>query len=131
MAEIEQRPRDAKRDLAGYESWATGANFQLWIGGTPVVTDSAPAAADIQKYQLCARLPDDTIVPFVPGTHTAAMAVLSAQPSLTGQACPYWNAGRFNHEAIIWPAGAAFDTYTERKALLSGPGCLLMVGHLI
>lgn len=131
MAEIQQRPRDPKQDLAGYESWNSGAGFQLWIGGAPVVTDSGTAGADIQKYQLCARLPDDTIVPFVPGTHTAAQSVLSAQPTLAGQPCPYWNAGRFNHEAVIWPEGAPFDTYTERKALLSGPGCMLMIGHLI
>lgn len=131
MPEIEQRPLDPRSDLAGFEALGSRGTFQLWIGGAPVVTDSAKSAvAEFKKYELAALLPNGTITTFVAGTHTAQQAVLTAQPVLgIGNDVPYWNAGRFNHEAVIWPAGAAFDTYLERKAFLTGT--MFMVGHLI
>lgn len=130
MAEIEQRPLDPRSDLAGYEHVGSRKGpFQLWIGGAPVITDAAIAAVDFQKYELAALLPNGTLARFVPGTHTAQQAVITAQPVVAGMSTPYWNAGKFNHEAVVWPAGAAFDTYLERKAFLTGT--MLLVGHLI
>lgn len=129
MAEIQQRERDERHDLAhGVNVQTFGAPFQLWIGGAPVVTDAAIAEVDIEKYELVA-LVNNRIVRFVPGTHEAKQMVLAAQPTLAGQSCPFWKAGRFNHEAVKWPAGTAFDTYAERQAFLTGT--MLMVGHLI
>lgn len=130
MAEIEQRERDPRHDLARgiTDVVKRGGPFQLWIGGAPVVTDAAIAAVDVQKYELVA-LVNNQIVRFVPGTHEAKQMVLAAQPVVAGQSLPYWKAGRFNHEAVIWPAGTAFDTYAERQAFLTGT--MLMVGHLI
>lgn len=130
MAELEQRPLDSRSDLAGAEIVGSRPGpFQLWIGGAPVVTDAAIADVDFQKYELAALTVGGTLARFVPGTHTAAQAVITAQPVIAGQSTPYWNAGKFNHEAVVWPAGAAFDTYLERKAFLTGT--MLMVGHLI
>lgn len=130
MAEIEQRELDPRHDLASAQIVGSRPGpFQLWIGGAPVVTDAAIASVDLQKYELAALLPNGTLAKFVPGTHTAAQGVITAQPVLAGQSCPYWNAGKFNHEAIIWPAGAALDSYLERKAFFTGT--MLMVGHLI
>lgn len=130
MAELEQRPLDPRSDLAGAEIVGSRPGpFQLWIGGAPVVTDAAIAAVPFQKYELAALMPDNTLARFVPGTHEAKQMVITAQPVAAGMSTPYWNAGRFNHEAVIWPAGAAFDTYAERKAFLTGT--MLMVGHLI
>jgi hypothetical protein len=134
MAEIEQRPLDPRSDLAGYEHVGSrNGPFQLWIGGAPVITDAAVALVDFQKYELAALVTTgaDTgkLARFVPGTHTAQQAVLTAQPVVAGQSTPYWNAGKFNHEAVVWPAGVALDTYLERKAFLTGT--MLQVGHLI
>lgn len=130
MAEIEQRPLDPRSDLAGAEFVGKrNGPFQLWIGGAPVITDAAIAAVDFQKYELAALMPNNTLARFVPGTHTAQQAVITAQPVVANQSTPYWNAGRFNHEAVVWPAGDAFDTYLERKAFLTGT--MLLVGHLI
>lgn len=130
MAEIEQRPLDPRSDLAGFEAVGSRPGpFQLWIGGAPVITDAAIAAVAFQKYELAALMPDNTLVRFVPGTHTAAQSVITAQPVTAGQNVPYWNAGKFNHEAVVWPADVALDTYLERKAFLTGT--MLMVGHLI
>ena len=135
MAEIEQRPLDPRSDLAGAEVLAArGGPFQLWIGGAQVVTDAAIAAVDFQKYEIAAL---DTavgatfgqLVRFVPGTHEATQAVVVAQPVTAGMSTPYFAEGRFNHEALIWPAGTALDTYAERKAFFTGT--ILKVGHLI
>jgi hypothetical protein len=130
MAEIEQRPLDPYSDLAGYANVGSRPGpFQLWIGGAPVITDAAIGEVDFQKYELAALSATGTLVRFVPGTHTAQQAVITAQPTLAGQSVPYWNAGKFNHEAVIWPTGTALDTYLERKAFLTGT--MLMVGHLL
>lgn len=131
MPEIVQVPVDPKSDLAAYESVGSRGVFQLWIGGAPVITDSAKSAvAAIAKYELVALLPNNTVTTFIPGTHTAQQAVIAAQPiSAIGVDVPYYNAGKFNHEAVIWPAGTALDTYIERKAFLTGT--MLQVGHLI
>jgi hypothetical protein len=130
MADI--TPLDPRRDLAAYEDAGSRPGlFPLWIGGMQPVTDSAPSAVnDIKQYQVLALLDNNTVTPFVPGTHEAKRIVISAQPVVTaGQMVPYWNAGRFNHEALVWPAGTALDTYAERKALLIG--CDVQVGHTI
>lgn len=135
MAELEQRPLDPRSDLAGSEQiGARGAPFQLWIGGAQSVTDAAIAAVAFQKYEIAAldKAAGATLgqlVRFVPGTHAADQAVVVAQPVTAGQSTPYWMEGRFNHEALIWPAGTAFDTYLERKAFFTGT--ILKVGHLI
>lgn len=132
MAEINQVPRDPKQDLVAFEQVSTTPGmFQLWIGGAPIITDAARSAvASMKKYELAALLPDNTVTTFIAGTHTAAQAVILAQPVYSvGQAAPYWNAGRFNHEAVQWPAGGAFDTYGERKAFLNGT--MLHASHLI
>jgi hypothetical protein len=102
--------------------------LQLFIGGVDVATDSGLADAAIEKYALIAILATGHVTPFVPGTHTGVQAAVAAQPVAIGQECPYFLSGRFNHEAIVWPAGAALDTYVERKALLVG--CKVQVGHL-
>lgn len=130
MAELEQRPLDPRSDLAGAEIVGSRPGpFQLWIGGAPVITDAAIADVAFAKYELAALTPGGTLAKFVPGTHTAQQAVITAQPVMAGMSTPYWNAGKFNHEAVIWPVGAAFDTYLERKAFLTGT--MLLVGHLI
>lgn len=130
MAEKEMRPLDPKQDLAAFEQVASRSGpFQLWIGGAPIITDAAKSGvASIKKYEMVALLPDNTVTTFVTGTHTAAQAVISAQAAYSvGAAVPYWNAGRFNHEAVIWPA--ALDTYGKRKAFLNGT--MLHASHLL
>jgi hypothetical protein len=101
----------------------------LFIGAAQIVADSAPAKALFAKYELAA-LEADGVAKFVPGTHNASQAVVVSQPiTVIGQAAPYWNEGYFNHEAIVWPAGIALDTYVERKAFFTGTN--LRVGHTI
>lgn len=117
----------AVNDIAGAATYAGLTPQQLLAGDQPVKTDAAAAAADITKYQLCALLTAGTVTPFVAGTHSAAQAVVAMQAALTGQQCVYAHTGIFNHEIISWPAGAALDTYIERRNFMTGT---LKVGRL-
>ena len=102
----------------------------LFIGAAQVIADSAPAKADFVKYELAHLALDGSgVEKFVPGTSEASRAVIVSQPTLTGQQAVYWNEGYFNHEAIVWPAGLALDTYVERKAMFTGTQ--LRFGHTI
>ena len=125
-------PRDPKHDIVAFEQVrVTPGVFQLWIGEAPIIADSGPSAvAAIDIYSLCALLPTGQVTPFIPGTHTKdQMVINSVKVEAIGQATPYWDAGKFNHEAINWPAGTALDTYVERKAFMTGT--MLRVGHTI
>lgn len=126
----DKTPLDPKQDLAAFEQVGSRGAFQLWIGGTPVITDAGVSAvAALPKYSLAALLPDNTIVAYDPATHTAKQAVITAVLiEKVGQAVPYWDSGKFNHEAVNFPA--AWDTYAERKTGLQG-SMGLRVGHLI
>lgn len=119
----------AVNDIAAGSLVGTWAPEQLFAGDAPVTTDAAPAAASITKYQLIALLAAGTVTPFVAGTHTADQAFVAAQAASTGQQVPYYKSGCFNHEIIGWPAGAALDTYVERKALFGNRP--LTVGKLL
>lgn len=123
------QPHDPKYNLAGYQVGEARAHFQLWVGEVQVITDAGVSAvAALPIYSLAALLPDNTIVAYDPATHTAKQAVITAVViEKVGQSVPYWDSGKFNHEAINFPA--AWDTYNERKIGLQG-SMGLRVGHL-
>lgn len=111
----------AVNDLAGASVYGGVTPQQLLAGDVPIGTNAGPAAAAITKYQLCALLADGTVTPFVTGTHTAAQAVLAMQAaSGAGVQCVYAHTGVFNDAIVTWPAGAALDTYAERRAFFNG-----------
>ena len=126
----DKTPIDPKKDLAAYEVLGTRNPFQLWIGEAPIITDAGVSAvATLPIYSLAALLADNTIVAFDPATHNAKQAVITAvQIDAIGQAVPYWDSGKFNHESVNFPA--AWNTYEERKTGLQG-SYDLRVGHLI
>lgn len=106
-------------DIASGALVGTQTTSDLFAGHAPVVTGFAPSlVASIVKYQVVA-LTATGITTFVSGTHTAAQAVIAAQPvSAIGQAVPYFSGGYFNHAVLTWPA--ALDTYEKRKHFMSG-----------
>ena len=112
--------------VAGVETQNRDAAIQPFAGEAPIVTDSAPALANVAYLQLCA-LTTTGITPFVTATHTAAQAVIAAANATTGEGAPYYDAGKFNHEAITWPA--SLNTLALRKAYLNGT--MIKVGHLL
>jgi hypothetical protein len=108
-----------------------GPSPQLFAGEAPIVTDSAPALAAIQKWQLCELTPTGVKAFVSTGTpatdSTANSAVIAAVGVSIGQQCPYYHAGKFNHEAMVWPA--ALDTLAKRKVALHGS--MILIGHLV
>lgn len=119
----------AVNDLASGGLAGTWTPQQLFAGDAPIVTDAALSlVASISKYQVVA-LTDTGITTFVVGTHTAAQAVIAAQPvTAIGQQVPYFSAGFFNHAALVWPTGTALDTFEERKKFFQGTD--IHIGHI-
>jgi hypothetical protein len=110
----------AVNDLARYDLAGTYTPELLFAGDEPPKSDAAPALATFVKYEVAA-LTATGVATFVVGTHTAAQLVIVAQPVDTiGKQCAYYNAGKFNHEALVWPNNAALDTYAERRAFCTG-----------
>jgi len=102
---------------------------QPFVGDRPISNDSAVmATAACVQYQVLALLSDGTVVPFVNGTNTPSQAVISAIGGNVGARVPYYDAGHFNHEALVWPAGLA-ATLNARKAFFNGTP--IKVGHVL
>lgn len=116
--------------LAGDRDTTFTGIEQIFAGHSEVITDSAPALAAVQQYQLCVLLPTG-VTPFVPATHTTQapdkLVIAHIAVATVGQPVPYWSKGKFNHELVIWPAGVT--TFAARKELVQGS--MLQVGHLI
>lgn len=115
--------------LAGDRDATSAAPAQLFVGDAPIVTDSAPALADIDQWEVCV-LSATGVTPYVVATHAALVPnkIVVAQVAVTsGQQCPYYSAAKLNHELLVWPA--TVDTYAERKELVQGS--MIQVGHLI
>jgi hypothetical protein len=108
-------------DLASGDLVGTYTPELLFAGDEPPKTDAAPSlVASIAKYEVVA-LTATGVTTFVVGTHTAAQAVIAAQPcTAIGRQVPYFNAGKFNHAALVWPNNVAVDTYAERRAFFAG-----------
>lgn len=114
------------QELASGAQVGTYTPQQLFAGEAPIITDSAVALADVTQYQLIA-VTATGVTPFVVGTHTAPQAAIAAIAGTTGKQIPYYDAGKFNHEAITWPG--SLDTLAKRKNALHGTP--IFVGHLI
>lgn len=114
---------------AGFEQIGTKSlSLQLFAGEAPIITDSAPALEDIRQYEVVALT--ETGVRKLHATAPAdpgQAVVIAAQAVKAGQQCPYWDAGKFNHAALIWPE--TLDTLPKRKAFVHGT--MLHMGHLI
>lgn len=124
-------------DLAGGGLVGQYSPELLYAGEAPIVTDAAPSLVDdIEKYEVVVLTDtgirkldldgDSGAEPPVPGD-TAAQCVIAAQPvASTGHQVPYFAAGKFNHEVLVWPE--ALDTYEKRKAFFNGTD--IHIGHI-
>lgn len=100
---------------------------QLFAGDAPIVTGQAVAAVDIDKYEVCVLTASGltNVFDFVGDMDPAlvlptqgANCVIAAQAALTGDNCPYFSSGFFNHAMLTWPS--ALDTLAKRKAFFAG-----------
>jgi hypothetical protein len=110
---------------AGNQSQDATLRVQPFAGEAPIITDSAPALAGIAYLQACALTPTG-ITPYVDATHNKSQLVIAAATTTIGQRTPYYDAGKFNHEAVTWPA--EYNTWQKRQAFVSGT--MIKVGHL-
>lgn len=114
--------------IAGFSDETVVAGIEGFIvGQDDISTDSAPALANILKYQLIV-ITDTGVTPYVVATHTgdALRKLAIAQLAVaSGQRAMYYTAGKFNHNMVVWPAGV--NTFALRKSLMgNGP---LQIGH--
>lgn len=114
--------------LAGFALEGSVAAVQpLFTGDAEILTDSAPALAAIAQYEVCVLLATG-VTPYVPATHTTAAPnklVVAQVGVASGQQCPYYMAGDFNHNLLVWPA--SLSTYALRKEAVLGS--MIKVGH--
>ena len=115
-------------DLASSGLVGTKTVSNLFLRGYTLTGEAPALAANFAKYEVAA-LTATGLAKLVPGTHTADQAVIVLQPSTAiGQGLGYAIDGIWNHEALVWPAGTALDTYAERKAFFGNRP--LQVGKL-
>ncbi len=113
--------------LAGDRDATTAAAVGLFIGDSPIITDSAPALADIAQWQVCVLL-NTGVTPYVVADHSASIPdklVVAQVGVASGKQCPYYSAAKLNHNMLVWPAGV--NTYALRKALVAGS--MISIGH--
>lgn len=99
---------------------------QIFAGDAPIVTGNAVAAADLDKYQVVKLTASGLSETFdFTGDMDPALVlptlgmncVITAQAASSGDNCPYFSAGFFNHAALSWPA--ELDTLAKRKAFFA------------
>lgn len=131
MSNINNAPDDLFLAAGRTTIGSRGGVQPLFVGVKQVIADSAPAKALFSLYEIAHLANDGSgVEKFVVGTHEASRAVVVSVPiTALGQQVPYWDAGQFNHEALVWPTGTALDTYAERKSFFTGTP--IKVGHCI
>jgi hypothetical protein len=110
-------------DLAGGET-LLGENSpeELLAGEAPLVTDWATVVTNgstsYAKFEVVALTAANAIAKYDPaeddGTEIAVGILAQPIPINSNTKVPYFCAGFFNHEALVWPAGVT--TLAARKA---------------
>lgn len=111
------------RDLAGDTTLGTMGSVQLYAGEAPIVTNWIQAASGLTfaKYEVYAVNAGGEAIKFNPGGSAPATIAkgIFAQPiTVAAGKGPVYEAGIFNHEALVWPASGA-ATYALRKGFFS------------
>lgn len=108
---------------AGFTSEGTFSMPNLFAGEQDVITTSLPLAAStaVSKNQVLSLNTSGNLVPLDPAQTDGreimvAIAVEAAASEGSVRNIPVYIAGFFNHAALVWPAGAALDTFAERRA---------------
>lgn len=115
--------------LAGNGDLGSWAPTQIFAGEGDIITDGGLFGADVVIYQVIAKnaagafVPHDPTAtsgagteedPTVPAPESVAIGI-AAQPIKSGDEGPYYLAGVFNHEALVWHE--SLDTLAKRQAV--------------
>lgn len=110
------------KDLADSEI-VTFSNTQLFAGDAEVVTEECIVdTGNLAKYTVMGRITaTGKVVQLTPGASDGsqiACGILTQPVNATSAdvRAAIYTAGFFNHEALVWPAGATHDTLIERQA---------------
>lgn len=123
--------------LAGEDSMTFGQPANLFAGSAPITTNRAEGGTSVNLaiYTVIAIVANK-IVQYAPaasdGSQVAA-GILAAPLNTTaspGSFAPYYTGGDFNHEALVWPAGATMDTFAERRTAFS-PTSMIKISSLV
>lgn len=94
---------------------------QLFAGEADVITDNAIAGVDFAQYEVAAISNAGDLIKFDPESvdpNAKIARVIIAVPVTAGQSAPYYIAGVFNVDALIWPA--TLTEYTDRQEAFLG-----------
>lgn len=99
----------------------------LFAGDAQVRSDSAPALAAIQQYQLLV-LTATGATPYVEANHSALKPdklAIAHMAVAQGERALFYTAGCFNRHKIVWPA--QLNTFALQKEAVLGSG--ISIGH--
>lgn len=118
------------RDLAGDTTLGTMTPVQLYAGEAPIVTYNIKAASGLTfaKYEVYAINAGGEAIKFNPGGSAPATIArgIMAQPIDTAAGwAPVFEAGAFNHEALVWP-GSGAGTFALRRSFFAGSDIHIM-----
>ncbi len=111
---------------SGTDEGTMAAPVQLFVGEAPIKTDSAQAAANIAQYQVCVLEANGTLT-VAEDSDDPKKCVIAQIAATNGARCPYYSAGHFNHEVIVFPV--SLNTLDKRKEFFSGTP--IFMGHLL
>lgn len=106
--------------LAGGGQMGTFEPFHLFSGDGDIHTDGAVCAESFAIYTVLAFNADGQLVKHAPAATdtTAKAAGIAAQAGVAGQKTPYYTAGQFNPDALVWDA--SLTTFEQRQAAFRG-----------
>jgi hypothetical protein len=123
--------RDLTAGFNGSEGSWTPPN--LLAGDMEVITTHLPLAAStaVQQFQVLAFV-GGVLVPYDDtddaGAEEAYAIAVQAAASGTQRDIPVFIGGFFNHEALVWPAGA--DTLAERREAFRAKNQNILIGPI-
>lgn len=116
-------------DLAGDSTLGTLVPVQLYCGEAPMTSFNYKTAAGVtlSQYEVFAVNASGDAIKFDPaGASPANKAVgIAAQPAAAASSFPNFEAGSFNHAALVWPA-SGMGTYALRRSAFVGTGIHIM-----
>lgn len=102
--------------LAGSGTLGSWEPTHLFSGDADIHTDGAVAGANFAKYTVLSFNAAGQLVPHDPdGTDGTEVALgIALEAGVSGQKTPYYTAGQFNPDALVWDA--SLTTFEQRQA---------------
>lgn len=117
--------------LAGGGPIGSWEPTHLFSGDADIHTDGGVAGANFAIYTVLAVTAAGLLVPHAPaatdGTEVAMFVALEA--GVSGQKVPYYTAGQFNPDALVWDA--SLTTFEQRQAAFRNSPSAIIIKKVI